>query len=187
MELGKKISLSRKERGVKAFELASAIGRSTAVMSDIENDRLKGGPSPDIVVKISEELKDSSILTCYLENNPVYQSIIPKIFPDLNNIRKEPAIIFGRFVAEAREAIGAAEILQEIFSNADPTRYPEFEKTLHNKLEQIVDVQRCSEVLFLQLIAAGVITEEERGAIHHQQQQKCIERGHHVPEQKEAV
>lgn len=181
MTLGKKIRESRKAAGMRGMELARAICRSVAVVSDIENDKLKGGPDPEILVKISETLNDRSILTAYLEQNPVYRSIIPKIFPDLNNIRRDPAIIFSRFASEAEEAVEAARILADIFSNAEPSSHPNFCQVLHAKLQQIVDVQRCAEVLFLQLIAGGIISEAERCEIHAEQQLKCEEKGHHKP------
>ena len=186
MTIGEKIKESRRARGLRGEDLAGAIGTTTATISKIELDMLKFGPSPDLVVKISEALGDRTILTTYLENNPVYQSIIPKIFPDLNNIRLEPAIIFTRFAAEARESANAADILAEMFSNADPKRLPEYERTLKAQLEQVVDVQRAAEILFLQLIVSGVISDEDRGEIHRAQQQKCVDHGHHDPE-KEAV
>jgi transcriptional regulator with XRE-family HTH domain len=182
MTIGQKITESRKGKGIKAADLAAKIGRSPAVMSDIENDRLKGGVDPAIVVKIANALDDNSILLHYLEENPVYQTIIPRIFPDLNNIRRDPAIIFSRLADEAEEARDAARILAQIFSNAEPRQSPNFDEVFKAKLEQIVDIQRCAEILFLQLIAAGVMTEEDRREIHNRQQNKCIDRGHHKPE-----
>ena len=181
MRLGEKIRKSRKCSGITGFVLARQIGCSEALISKIETSQHKGQPDPDIVSKIADALNDKTILATYLENNPVYQSIIPEIFSDLNNISRGPAIIFSRFATEAEEAVEAARILSGIFSNADPTRTPNFDAVLKAKLEQIVDVQRCSEVLFMQLIAADVITDADRGLIHTQQQ-KCVEKGHHVLE-----
>jgi len=104
-----------------------------------------------------------------------------------SSIRRDPAIIFSRFATEAEEAVEAARILSDIFSNAEPSKSPNFEEVLKAKLEQIVDVQRCSEVLFLQLIVGGVITDLDRSDIHAHQQQKCIEHGHHKPDIEVAV
>lgn len=187
MNTGKKIQQSRKAAGITGTELGAMVGLSPQAIGKIENDQLKGGPSPDYVVKISAALNDKTILTTYLENNPAYQAIIPKIFSDLNNIRRDPAIIFSRFATEAEEAVEAARILSDIFSNAEPSATPMFCETLIAKLEQIVDVQRCAEVLFLQLIAGGVITDADRCEIHSRQQRKCIEHGHHKPEVKGAA
>jgi hypothetical protein len=155
------------------------VGISAPVMSDIENDALKRGPDADTVVKIADALGDRSILVTYLENNPVYRSIIPKIFPDLNRIKTDPAIIFSRFADEAQEAVDAARILAQVFSNAVPSDHPNFCELLRTKLEQVVDVQRCAEILFLQLIATNVLTETDRCEIHAAQQRKCEARGHH--------
>lgn len=160
-------------------ELGVLIGHSKNLISLIERDALKGGPDPETVVKIADALNDRTILTTYLELNPVYRSIIPKIFPDLNRIKTDPAIIFSRFADEAEEAVQAARILAQIFSNAAPSEHPNFCEVLRAKLEQIVDVQRCAEILFLQLIAVNVLSETDRCEIHAQQQQKCIEHGHH--------
>jgi transcriptional regulator with XRE-family HTH domain len=182
MDTGKKIKESRDFRGVRASDLAAGVGISAPTLSMIENGRLKGGVDPELVVSISNYLNDKTILTTYLENNPVYQSIIPKIFPDLNNIRREPAVIFSRFAAEAEEAVEAARILAEMFSNVDPTRTPNYQQILNAKLEQILDVQRCAEILFLQLIQFDVITEEGRRDVHASQQRKCVDHGHHIPE-----
>jgi transcriptional regulator with XRE-family HTH domain len=186
MTFGERTKDSRKLRGLTQIQLAELVGCAQSYISELEKNQLKGGASPEMVVKIADGLNDKAILTTYLENNPVYQSIIPKIFPDLNNIRRDPAIIFSRFATEAEEAVEAARILSDIFSNAEPSSTPNFKAVLKSKLEQIVDVQRCSEVLFLQLIIGGVITDLDRADIHAQQQQKCIDHGHHKPD-REAV
>lgn len=187
MTFGKKTRESRKTKRLTQSQLAEMVGVAQSYISELEKDQIKGDPAPDTVVKIADALNDKTILTTYLENNPVYQSIIPKIFPDLNNIRRDPAIIFSRFATEAEEAVEAARILSDIFSNAEPSNTPNFSAVLKAKLEQIVDVQRCSEVLFLQLIIGGVITDADRSDIHAHQQQKCIENGHHKPVIQEAV
>ena len=177
--LGKSIVSARKARGLRASDVCDIVGISTPTMSAIENNTLKHGPDAETVVKIADALGDRSILITYLENNPVYKSIIPKIFPDLNNIKKDPAIIFSRFADEAQEAVDAARILSQMHSDMDPASQPNYCATLRAKLEQIVDVQRCAEILFLQLIAAGILSETDRCEIHAAQQHKCEEKGHH--------
>lgn len=179
MSLGKKIQISRKVAGITAHQLGAKVGMTGAGIGKVENDQLKGGPSPELVVKIANVLNDDTILTAYLEENPVYKAIIPKIFPDLNNIRREPAIVFTRFASEAREAMDAAMILAEVFSNAEPRRTPNFEALFKATLEQIVDVQRCAEILFTALIAAGIMSVDDQRDVHTRQQAKCEERGHH--------
>lgn len=177
--LGQAIREAREKRGMRGEDLAEALGVSKMKVSDIERDKLVHGLAADTMVKIATALNDRSLLITYLEHNPVYQSVIPQIFPDLNNIRRDPAIIFTRFAAEAAEAREAASILAEIFSNAEPHRTPNFCEVLKAKLEQVVDVQRCAEILFVQLIASGVISEADRCEIHDRQQRKCEEKGHH--------
>lgn len=172
--IGEKIRKARKAAGLSSEKLAEAVSLSQGAVTKIERNGLKFGPSPDLVVKIADALGDKTILTTYLENNPVFQSVI---FSDLN--RRDPATIFSRFAAEAEEAAEAARILADIFSNADPSRTPNFCEVLFANLEQVVDIQRCAEVLFLQLIVTGVIDEADRCEIHRRQQQKCVDHGHH--------
>lgn len=187
MNIGEKIKESRVRAGLTRDELAQAVGLSPAAITKIEHGGLKNGPSPAHVVKIANALDDNTILLHYLEENPVYRAIIPRIFPDLNNIRRDPAIIFSRFADEAGEAVEAARILSQIFSNANPENTPNFEAVFKANMEQIVDVQRCAEILFVGLIHAGVMTDVDQREIYAQQQEKCEERGHHQPETGEAV
>ena len=182
MTIGEKIRDSRRAAGLSSEDLAAILGVSSGAVTKIERDELKHGPPGDMVVKIADALNDKTVLTTYLENNPAYQAIIPKIFSDLNNIKRDPAIIFSRFAQEADEAREAALILAQVFSNADPTQTPNFCEVLFANLEQIVDIQRCAEVLFLQLIASSVISDADQCEIHRRQQQKCIAHGHHKPE-----
>lgn len=180
--VGQEFCEARKAAGLTIDELGAALRISRSLVSVIERDKLKGGPDPDLVVRAADFLGARSILTTYLENNPVYRSIIPKIFPDLNRIRKDPSVIFGKYAQESGEAQQAALILQDIFSHADPRSHPNFHDVLCANLEQIVDSQRCGEILWLQLIACEVLTEKDRCEIHARQQRKCEEKGHHKPE-----
>jgi transcriptional regulator with XRE-family HTH domain len=177
--VGKTIRSARKAKGMRMEDLSSAIGKGLTAIHAIENDALKGGPDPETVIRIADVLCDDSILMAYLEDNPVYRAIIPRIFPDLNNIRRDPAIIFSRFADEAEEAVEAARILSQVFSNASPENTPNFREVFAAKMEQIIDVQRCAEILMLQLIEAGVMSDEDRRDLHDRQQKKCEERGHH--------
>jgi transcriptional regulator with XRE-family HTH domain len=186
MTIGQKIRESRRKKGKTLADVAGHLGFTSVSVSDIERDRLKDGPSAAVVVKISQFLDDTSIMLHYLETNPVYQAVIPRIFPDLNNIRKDPAIIFSRFADEAGEAMEAARILSQIFANADPKNTPNFLAVFAANMEQIIDVQRCAEILILQLIEAGVMSDHDRADLHERQQNKCIERGHHKPQPVEA-
>lgn len=184
MKLGEKIRRSRKSLGITGFVLASQVGCCESLIGKIETSQHKRQPDPEIVSKIADALNDKSILTTYLENNPVYQSIIPTISSDMNNVCPDLAIIFSRFASEAEDAVDAARTLSDIFSNVDLIRMPNFDAVLRVQLEQIVDVQRCSEMLLMQLIAADVITDADRGLIYSLQKKKCDEKGHHVPKRE---
>ncbi len=180
MTIGQKIVDSRKKRGMTAEALGGLIGMSKGGMWKIENDALKGGPDPETVIRISRALGDPSILVHALKTNPIWKEVIPQIFPDLNNIRRDPAIVFSRFADEALEAVEAARILSQIFSNADPGVAPNFRDVFAAKMEQVIDVQRCAEILMLQLVEAGVMTDDERRELYDRQQAKCERNGHHL-------
>ena len=182
MTIGQKICEVRREKRITGEELGRMVGTSKTTMWAIENDQLKGGPSPDLIVRISEALNDTSILTHALQENPIFQAILPRIFPDLNNIRRDPAIIFTRLSREAEEAKDAADILAELFSNSEPERVPGYEQTFKAKMEQLVDIKRGVEIAEFELIAARIVTEEWIKEVYERQQRKCEERGHHKPE-----
>lgn len=175
--LGKKILDVRKKKGITGAALAESLGLSPASISGYEND--KSSIDPETVIKIAEALGDDSILLHYLEENPVYRAILPKIFPDLNNIRRDPAVIFTRLAREAEEALHAAQVMAEVFSNAEPRTTPNFEAVFAAKMEQIIDIKRAAEILEFELIASGVVTKEWLHGVYEAQQRKCEERGHH--------
>lgn len=181
MTLGKKIAQARKDKGYTLETFGAAIGMSRAILSVIENDGLKNGPDPHTLIRIAEALGDNEILLHYLETNPVFQAIIPRIFPELNNIKTEPAIVFSRFADEAEEAVRSARALSQLFAHATPRSLPDFSETFVWHMEQIVDIQRCAEILMTTLVAAQVISESDRRDIHARQQAKCEAKGHHIP------
>lgn len=179
MTFGEKITESRKRKGIKMEALAAAIGKSMPTVSGYENNR--NLPDPETVVSIAEALGDESILLFYLENNPVYKAVLPKVFPDLNSIKTDPSIIFNRVANEAEEAMEAAKIMGQIFSNANPRRASDFDETFKAKMEQILDVKRAVEILEFQLLASGIMTKDLHKQIYEAQQEKCIRKGHHDP------
>lgn len=184
MTLGEKISQARKKKGMTLDELGRIVGLGKSSLSGYENGTQKNGPDAHTLIRISEALDDDSILLAYLEDNPVYKAIIPRVFPDLNNIRRDPAIIFTRLAKEADEAREAALILAEVFSNADYRRVANFEELFKSKMEQVIDIKRAVEVLEFQLLASGVLTKDGLRDIYARQQKKCEEHGHHVPDRR---
>lgn len=188
MTLGETIKCRRKKLGMTREELADSVGVSPALIGKIENNQLKNGPSGIYVKKIAEILCDPSIRFAYLREDPIYQDIIPELFPSLNNIKTDPQTIFDKLKEELREGFEAADILATVFLHKNPQlATPNFREVLLGNLEQIVDALRCGETLFVKLIEQGIITEHDRREVHIRQQQKCIDQGHHVPDQQEAV
>lgn len=181
MTLGETIEAARKRRNMTLEDLGAIVNMSRANLSVIERSLLKNGPDADTVNRIAEALQDNSIRLAYLETNPVFQAVIPRIFPELNNIRREPAIVFSRFADEADEAVKAARNLAQIFSHANPRSIAGFADIFSGNMEQIVDVQRCAEILMTALIAAQVMSESERLELYSRQQSKCEGHGHHIP------
>ena len=182
MALGEMITAARKRKGMKQEDLGEIVGQSKSSISKIENDELKGGPAPELVVAISNALNDEAILLRYLEDNPVYKAVLPKVFPDLNRIRKDPAVIFTKVAHEADEAMKAAMVLSEVFMRPEPRQLPGFDELFAAKMEQLLDVKRAVEILEFQLLAAGVLTKESLQEIYDRQQRKCVARGYHQVE-----
>lgn len=181
MSLGKTIRKARLAKGWRGEDLAAAIGITKAQVSDIENDKHKNGPAPELIVRIAQALAADNILLFYLQTNPVYKAVLPRIFPDLNNVRREPAIIFGRLAREAEEGKSACEVLAEMFSNSDLSRVPNFDATFRSQMEQVVDMKRGVELLEFQLMSAGIVDQRWLREVYEAQQRKCEERGHHIP------
>jgi len=184
MTLGETIVEARKARGMKQEALARAIGLTAPAVSGIENDTLKNGPAPQLIIRIADILGCDAILYKYIEDNPVYKAIIPKVFPDLNNIRTEPAVIFNKTAREMEEGREAALELAEIFTNVNPRRIQGFDERFKARFQQVVDVKRCVEILETQLIASHIISQSDLRQIYAEQQAKCEANGHHIPEQR---
>jgi transcriptional regulator with XRE-family HTH domain len=181
MTLGSKISEIRKKKGVKAADLAEKIGRSGAVMSDIENDRLKGGPSPEILIRIANALDAPEILLYHCQACPIRQHVVLRYFPELNNIRRDPAVIAARLRKEMVEAAEALDRLGERFSAPDFKNRPDYQEIFEREMEQVIDVKRGIEILEFELVLEGVHTPKDLKSVYERQQAKCEARGHHKP------
>ncbi len=180
MTIGEKIRKSRKKAKVTAAELGALVGLSGAAISKIELDLVKNGPSPEMLINISDVLHDPSILTHALLENPICKRVIPRAFEPLNNINDNPSAILAKIQEEMEEGIEAAKILARNFSHADPENLPNHKGVLFANLEQILDVSRCIEEMFARLKACGALTEEEQLEIHIRQQVKVERNGHHI-------
>ena len=182
MTIGQKIHDARKRKNMTGEMLAALVGVSASAVSKLENDQFKGGPGPEILIKISDALDDRSILIYALLENPICQRIIPRAFQPLNNIKTDPSAIFVKLQEELEEAIEAAKILARIFTAKDPASTPNYRETLLANLEQILDVPRGVEEMFSSLKESGALSEEEHLEVHVRQQAKVEAHGHHRPE-----
>ena len=180
MTLGKKIREVRKKRGISGGSLAERVGKSTAWVSKVERDALEDGPSAKDVKLVADILADESILHVYLENNPVYQAVVPRVFPELNNIKTDPVAVFTKMEEEIDEAKEAIKILKNAYGHVNPREVvPKFSETLVANMEQLIDVQRIIEAVQTEMLKEGLLTREERAEIYRRQQQKCLDRQYH--------
>ncbi len=182
MKIGSLINKARKRAKMKLEDLGHAVGLSMSSMSAYENNKLKGSIDPDVLVKIADTLNDLSILVHHCESCPVRKHIFIKQFPDLNNIRHDPAIISGRLGKELQEAVTAAADLGEQFSNKDFKDRPDYKEIFGKAMEQVIDVKRCIEIFEFELILSGTHSSKDLQRVYDKQQKKCEERGHHKPE-----
>lgn len=183
MTLGETISRARKRKGLSLEEFGVAIGgMSRSNLSIIERDATKGPLDPRTLIRISEALEAPEILIHHCDTCPVRQHIMLKLFPDLNNIRRDPAIMVSRLRKEMVEAADAAERLAERFSDADFRQRDDYREAFEREMEQIIDVKRGIEILEFELILSGLHSREEIDQVYERQQKKCEAHGHHVPE-----
>ncbi len=168
--LGQRIREARKKMGMRGEDLGAAVGLTKSYVSLIENDQIKGGPAAETVVAIAEALGDETILFAYLRTNPVYRSVVPKIFPELGDLRCDPSTIFTRLAREMEEGHQACEILAKIFSGPSYSRLEGFVEVVRAQMGQVVEVGRGVEILELQLVTSRIISEEERQEIFRQVQ-----------------
>lgn len=180
MSLGSKIIEARKKRGVKQDELANMICMSAPALWAYENDKLKRTADPQVLIRISEALKAPEILISHCETCPVRQHVFLKYFPDLNNIRNDPAVIAARLRKEMVEGAEALDRLTERFSDQDFKSRPDYREVFEKEMEQVIDVKRGIEILEFQLMLSGLHTQEDIQAVYERQQQKCEEHGHHI-------
>lgn len=181
MTLGQKIKEARTRRKMRGEDLGAAVGRTKATISKIENDELGSAPDPATLVRISEALDAPEILIHHCETCAIRQHVFLKYFPDLNNIRSDPAVIAGRLRKEMIEAAEALDRLGERFSDADFRARPDYQEVFEAEMEQVVDVKRGIEILEFELMLSGLHSREDLRRVEARQQRKCEAHGHHVP------
>lgn len=179
MSLGKKIITARKKRSMTQEELATSIGMTGASLSGWESDRLKNQPDPRTLIRLSSVLNAPELLIHHCETCLVRQHIFIKYFPDLNNIRNDPAVIASRLRKEMVEATEALDRLAERFSDADFKTRPDYQEVFEREMEQVFDVKRGIEILEFQLLLSGLHSQEDLASVYERQQRKCEAHGHH--------
>ena len=118
MTIGNKIAEARKKTGTTLAVLAEKIGLSVSGTAKIENDGVKN-LDPEMLCKIADALNDLTILVAHCQSCPIRKHVFMKLFPELNNIREEPAIIAARLQQEMKEGIDAIERLGRRFQDVD--------------------------------------------------------------------
>jgi len=181
MTIGKKITAARKKRGVTLEQLGDLIGIGKSSMSAMERGELKGGPSADTLVRIADALDAPEILLYHCQACPIRQHVVLRYFPELNNIRRDPAVIAARLRKEMVEAAEALDRLGERFSAPDFKNRPDYQEIFEREMEQVIDVKRGIEILEFELVLEGVHTPKDLKSVYERQQAKCEARGHHKP------
>lgn len=187
MTLGEKITTARKKMKMTLEDLGGVIGMSRANLSMIENNNLKNPPDARTLIRISETLNAPEILIHHCDTCPIRQHIMLRQYPELNNIRRDPAIITARLAKELAEAKTAADDLAERMSDKDFKSRADYQEFFDSKMEQIMDAERNIEILKFELLLSGTHTKEDMERVGARQQAKCEAHGHHVKDMKEAA
>lgn len=180
--LGEKITAARKRKGMTQIDLGTAVGLAQNAISNIENDGLKGTPDAATLIRISEALSAPEILIHHCESCPIRQHIMLRQYPELNNIRRDPAIITARLAKELAEAKVAADELAERLSDKNFKDRPGYQEFFDSQMEQILDAERNIEILKFELMLSGTHTKQDMERVAERQQRKCEQHGHHVHE-----
>lgn len=161
-------------------QLGALVGLAQNAISSIESDGLKTGPDPTTLISIADALCAPEILIHHCDHCAIRRHIMLRLFPDLNNIRRDPAIIVNRLRKEMMEAADAAERLGERYSDANFRQRPDYQETFEREMEQILDVKRCIEILEFELLLSGLHTQADLDRVYERQQAKCVAHGHHM-------
>lgn len=184
--IGKIIRDARKKRGWTLDQLGDVVGLTKGTLSSYENEQTKSGMATETICKIADALNDLTILVHHCQECPVRKHVLHKQFPDLNNIRHDPAIIAAKLRREMVEAIDAVDRLTERFIDADFKSRPDYMEVFSREMEQLVDAERAIEILKFELVLSGTHSSADLKKIYDRQQAKCVAHGHHKPEDQAA-
>lgn len=182
--IGSTIRAARKKRGWTLDQLGDVVGLTKGTLSSYEAEKVL--PPVETLCKIADALNDLSILVSHCQSCPVRKHIFLKQFPDLNNIRRDPAIIAARLRKEMLEGAEALDRLTERFSDADFKSRPDYQRVFESEMEQVIDAKRAIEILEFELIMSGFHSSADLQKVYDRQQAKCIANGHHKPEDQAA-
>lgn len=182
MTLGETIKQARRRKKINQAQLGAEVGLVQSAVSALEKDELKS-PDPRTLIRIADALNAPEILLHHCQECPIRQHIMLRHYPELNNIRKDPASIVAKMRKEMQEAIEAADDLTEKYLKVDFKEDPDYRETFAKAMEQILDVERVIETLKFELVLNQIHTQDEIQDVIEQQQQKCIKNGHHKPEE----
>jgi len=177
MHIGEEIKKTRKNRKMTLKDLGELIGAAITTVSQYELGKVQ--PSVAVISRIADALNDVSLLIFHCQACPVRDQVLLKQFPDLNNIRRDPAVIAARLRKEMVEGAEALDVLTERFSDQDFKSSPDYQEVFEREMEQVVDVKRGIEILEFELIMASLHSSKDIQDIYDNQQTKCISHGHH--------
>lgn len=156
-------------------EAAMDIGIGISTLHDAERS---AAPSPALLIRAAEAYNDTSLLVSHCEACPIRQAALLRVFPDLDNVRKDPAIIVARIRQEMAEALKQLDRLAEDMSTLDFSTRESYRKTWAGKLDQLMDVERGIEMLKHELVNQGMHTIAEIKSAEAANQAKCEARGY---------
>jgi transcriptional regulator with XRE-family HTH domain len=182
MTIGEKIKAARARCGMTGEELGRHVGITKAAISQIETDK-RQQVDLDTLCKIADALNDISILTHHCQTCPVRKMAFIKQFPELNNIRHDPAIVTNKLRIELEEAASALNHFSELLMDADFRSKPGYMEEFEKAMEQVIDAERAIEILKFELILSETHSSLDIQRVYARQQAKCVAHGHHKPEQ----
>lgn len=107
MDLGNKIKAARHKKGMRGEDLGVAVGLTKSTISKIENNDIKSPPDSRTLIRIADALNAPEILLHHCQECPIRQHIMLRHYPELNNVRTDPASIVAKLRKEMQEALAA--------------------------------------------------------------------------------
>lgn len=170
---------ARKKAGLSLAAAAVELGKTKSALHRAETGQTP--PEDELLIRASRRYKALGLLQSSCLQCPLRTEIMVQLFPELNNIRRDPLAVAARLKQELIEAVRATDRLVERMSDVDFASQPAYRDAWAKEYEQLVDVERGIEILRTELILQGAHTLEEVMSVHESQQAKCEAHGHHKP------